>query len=295
MLRLAWLSVLASALVAGCTLYYDDPHGESGGFRGGTGSADGGSGSGGSGSGSGFGSGSGVGFLGSGAPLVVVKAMAGERTVAGVDSDRAGGIWIVYRDQDGGYYTNADVWVTHLDPTGAKLSDWYYNDDYTEIDGIAFDGTSLWVNYNNEGGAGNYHLRQLDPATGATIGTFATPSGLMDITADGHGELYLSYLWSQIIAMNSTTGAIDSTTPDPSIADAGIQHGIAYDDGTLWISSAYTNQIIQITTDGQLVSAWTTSVLDDYIGTSALGLELAWDGTDLILVNNNQITWLAPQ
>ena len=287
MLRFTSITVLAWTLASGCSLYYDRPHtepGDPGASLPDAGAPDGND-----------------PFpdaaIGSGAPLVEVKAIAGEHTVAGVDSDRAGGIWIVYRDQDGGYYTNADVWVTHLDPTGAKLSEWYYNDDYTQIAGIAYDGTSLWVNYNNEGGTGNYHLRQLDPATGATIGTFATISGLMDITANGHGELYLSYLWSQIIAIDSTTGAIDSRTANPAIPDAGIQHGIAYDssNGALWISAAYSNQILQVTPDGALAGTWTAPVLDDSLQTEAPGLELAWDGTHVLLVHDNEIIWLQPE
>ncbi len=249
------------ALLPACSLYFDSAHGGGGG--------------------------------GGGATFVKVKAIGGEHTVAGIDSDDAGGIWIVYRDQVGGYYAPADVWVTHLDANGAKMSEWYYNDDYTEIGGIAYTGDALWVSYSAVG-TSNAHLRKLDPATGATVGTFATMSGITDITYGG-GELLLSYAWNEVFAMNPTTGALDSTITISGFPEGGTQRGIAYDQGNTWIALNFTDVLYLVDANGNIVGTATAELLPgttDAVLTA--GLQLAWDGSDLIVAVDNQIIWLAP-
>ncbi len=220
-----------------------------------------------------------------------LKAIAGEHTVAGIDSDRAGGIWIVYRDQTGGYYTPADVWVTHLDASGAKLAEWYFNDDYTEIGGIAYTGDALWVSYSAVG-AGNPHLRRLDPATGATLGTFATLSGITDVTY-GNGKLYLAYAWNEIYTLDPTTGGLDANV-SVALPDGGTERGVAYADGNLWVSSSFSHTLLLVDTNGTTIGSGSIDLLPgntDNVETA--GLQLAWDGYSLIVSVDNQIVWLA--
>src|SRR6266567_3894987 len=84
-----------------------------------------------------------------GSRFVKTKAIAGAHQVAGIDSDGAGGLWIVYRDPGGGYYALSDVWVTHLDASLVKVSEWYFHDEYTEISGLAVTGDRVWISYNS--------------------------------------------------------------------------------------------------------------------------------------------------
>ena len=224
--------------------------------------------------------------------LAAVRAMAGEHTVAGVDTDRAGGIWIVYRDQVGGYYALADVWVTHLDAAGTKLSEWYYNDDYSEIGGITYSGDALWVSYSAVGTA-NAHLRKLDPTTGATIGTFATDTGLTDITY-GDGSLYLSWAWNEIWPMDPTTGALGQTIEVSGFPDGGAMRGIAYADGDFWVALNFTNTLYLVDATGHIIGRGTSDAVPGSANPSlSAGLQLAGDGSALIVVGDNQIVWLA--
>ena len=223
--------------------------------------------------------------------LAKIKAIGGEHTVAGVDTDGAGGIWIVYRDAVGDYYTPANVWVTHLDASGAKLSEWFYNDDYTEIGGIAYTGDALWVSYSAVG-ASNSHLRKLDPATGATIGTFATESGVNDISYGG-GQLYLSWAWNEMWTIDPVTGAMGTalTLPFP---EGGTERGIAYAGGNVWVALNFTNRLYLVDPSGHVVGSGVSDVLPGTTNPSqTAGLQIAWDGSALIVVVDNQIVWLA--
>lgn len=222
--------------------------------------------------------------------LDVTRTMAGEHTVAGVDSDGAGGIWIAYCD-DADYYTLKDVWVTHLDPSGSKLSEWMMKDHYEPIRGIAFTGDRVWLNY-AVSGTGNNFLRALDAHTGATVGTFAMEDGIADISYDADkDQLLLSNLWNSVIAIDPNTGG-DVWRTTVAATSYSTQRGIAYDHGAYWLDEAFDNKFVVVNADGKLLATATAPAFAT--STSATDqLELASDGSQLIAVFNNQIYWLA--
>ncbi len=224
--------------------------------------------------------------------LKKTRSIAGELPVVGMDSDHAGGLWIAYRVQIGDYYTLADVRVVHLDAVGTKLAEFRYNDEYTKVSGLAFSGDALWLNYGATG-TGNNHIRKLDPATGARIGSFATEVGIIDLDVRGN-ELRLSNLWNQVIAIDVTTGGELWRTPITSFEDS-TQRGIAStSDDRLWIASSATNRISLLDASHTVIGSGVTSLLDGQWN-GIEGLQLAWDGDELLLMVNNQIAWLAPQ
>ncbi len=220
--------------------------------------------------------------------LVLTKAIAGEHTTAGVDSDGAGGIWIAYCD-DADYYTLKDVWVTHLDATGAKVSEWMLKDHYEPIRGIAFTGDRVWLNY-AVSGTGNNFLRALDATTGATVGTFATEDGIVDISYDAEkDQLLLSNLWNSVIALDPNTGSILWRTAI-SATDYSTQRGIAYDHGAIWLDQAFDEKFFIVNADGALLGTGTAPAFQSSTP-SPEQLELAFDGSQLLMVYNNQINW----
>ncbi len=220
------------------------------------------------------------------------RAIAGELPVVGIDSDHAGGLWIAYRVQTGDYYALADVRVVHLDASGTKVAEFRYNDEYTKVSGLAFSGDAIWLNYASTG-TGNNHIRKLDPATGERIGSFATEIGIVDL--DIHGdELRLSNLWNQVISIDRTTGGELWRTPITAF-EASTQRGIASTaQDTLWVASWMTNRITLLDASHHVIGSGTTSLLDGQ-GNGFDSLHLAWDGSELLIVINNQIAWLAPQ
>jgi hypothetical protein len=221
--------------------------------------------------------------------LVKTRSIGGEHTIAGVDSDGAGGIWIAYCD-DADYYTPKNVWVTHLDKTGAKLSEWMMNDHYEPVRGIAFAGDVVWLNY-SVSGTGNRWLRELDAHTGATLGTIATEDGIVDIAYDAaNDQLLLSDLWNQVIALDPTTGGEQWRTPIAAITNS-TQRGIAYNGSKIWLDELFDNKFFLVDTSGTVVATADTSVLgqQSYLDQR----ELAWDGSQLLVVFDNQIYWFA--
>ncbi|MBL0218613.1 MAG: hypothetical protein IPQ07_32635 [Myxococcales bacterium] len=168
--------------------------------------------------------------------LTKTRSIAGELPVVGMDSDRQGGLWIAYRLQTGDYYSLADVRVVHLDPNGAKLAEFRYNDEYTTVSGLAFSGDALWLNYGSTG-TGNNHIRKLDPATGARIGSFATEIGIVDLTVQ-NDALLLSNLWNEVISIDQANGGELWRAPITDFDDS-TQRGIAaMADGKLWVASS---------------------------------------------------------
>jgi outer membrane protein assembly factor BamB len=227
--------------------------------------------------------------------LVTTRSIAGEYPIAGVDTDGQGGLWIAYSIQTGDYYSLDEVRIVHLDAQGTKTKEFVYRDEFTDISGLAFSGDAVWVNYGRWlAGTGNYHIRKLDPETGARLGSFAAPNGIVEI--DVHGdELRLSNQWNQIIALDLQTGGEKWRREVSAFEDGGTQRGIAStDDGRLWVASWTTSRIHVLDADGDSVGNGRTELLERG-HTVHVGLQLAWDGAQLIMVANHQIHWLAPR
>ncbi|MDQ3369551.1 MAG: hypothetical protein M3680_29335 [Myxococcota bacterium] len=269
--------VLVLALVVplgGCSLYFggDDPAAR----------PDGGGGGGG---------GGGPGELTGTFQLKKTRAIAGEYPVAGIDSDGAGGVWIAYRLQRGDYYTPDEVHLVHLDANGVKLADHVSMDESTDVSGIAVAGDALWVNYGGKTG-NNEHVRKVDAATGERLASYATEDGIVDI--DVHGdELRLSNLWNQIISLDVATGGENWRAPVAGFQDS-TQRGITtMPDGRMWVASWFGESVYLLDAQHQLLGSGVIEALG-YNHTIDVGLFLAWDGQQLIVVIDNQIIWFTP-
>ncbi len=270
-------ALLVVLLLPGCALYFGDGDGDEAG-----------------------GSGTGSGTveppdLDGSFKLVKTRSIAGEHPVAGVDTDGRGGLWIAYHLQTGDYYALDEVRVVHLDAQGIKTREFVYRDEFTDVSGIAFSGDAVWLNYGRwNASTGNHHIRKLDPETGERLGSFATPHGINDL--DVHGdELRLSYAWNEIIALDLETGGERWRRPVSVFDDGGAQRGIAStDDGRLWIASWLTSRIHVLGEDGEELGSGRTELLERG-HTVDVGLHLAWDGAQLIMVVDSQIHWLDPR
>ncbi len=235
------------------------------------------------------GSGSAGGSAGSDPHWVTTRAIAGEHQVAGIDSDGAGGLWIVYAEQPGGYGSLEDVWVTHLDASLAKVSEWYLHDESTPVSGLAYTGNHVWINYYGDVSPDQTHLRALDPTTGATLATVSTEYGIVDL-AYGDGQLLLSNQWNQVVALDEVTGTELWRAKNQAFTFS-TQRGIAYADGEIWISNLSGVDIDEVDDQGVLdAELWISAPLVDG---SQQGMQLAWDGSQLLLAANGQIMWLA--
>jgi len=218
--------------------------------------------------------------------LTTVKAIAGEHRIAGVDSDQAGGVWIAYQA-----VLATELTITHLDASGLKLGEWVVEDDGSEVSGLAFSGDGLWVNDNQIGSRGSDRVRKLDPVDGSTLVTFATPGQIADLEMLGD-QLLLSSYQNQVIALDAKTGGMVWQMATPVFFPT-TQKGVAAYHGNVFVSSWDADMLALFDTRGRMLGT-ATSPLIHASGTSAVGLFLARDGNDgMILATESQITWLA--
>jgi outer membrane protein assembly factor BamB len=211
--------------------------------------------------------------------------MAGERPICGVDSDGQGGLWIVYRDPTADFYDLADVRVVHLDAARNKLSEWLYQDEYAVPSGLAFTDNAVWVSY----GFGHDHVRKLDPATGATLATFATEGQIVDLAAGAKNELLLASEQNQVIAIDDTTGGEIGRSHIAGPYITSTQRGVAYVDNQLWVVSWMTDDVYMAALNGTIVKTASTDVQRGHV--AAENVYVAWDGAQLIIATKSQIWW----
>jgi outer membrane protein assembly factor BamB len=224
--------------------------------------------------------------------LATTRTIATELPVVGIDSDGAGGLWIASaRNATADYYAHDEVRVVHQDATGAEVARFEYNDEYTDVSGLAFSGDAVWLNYGATG-TGNNHVRKLDPHTGERLGSYATGIGVVDLDVRG-SELLLSNLWNEVIALDLATGAVSWRAPIAGFEDS-TQRGIAStDDDALWVASWSTPKLFLLDANHELIGSGAPHVVDRRYDHGD-GLHLAWDGTHVIVALDHQISWVAP-
>ncbi len=212
-----------------------------------------------------------------------------DQPVVGVDSDGAGGLWIATsRMGQTDYYAHDDVAVIHRGADGSELARFEYSDEFTDVSGLAFSGDALWLNYNAGGSTGNDRIRKLDPKTGAYLGGFATQSGIVDLDVRD-GELLMSSLWNEVIALDIATGGIRwrASIGGPEMSTRS--PAASTDDGTMWMAS-WTTHLYLLDEDHDVIA----SGVPDQVPAGYGNQQLAWDGAELIVAVDRQIVWYAP-
>jgi len=224
--------------------------------------------------------------------MMRTKTMAGELPVVGIDSDRAGGLWIAYEKQKGGYYVNDEIILAHVDAHGAKVAEFKLSDTYAEVLGIAFDGQAVWVNYRSatvSGGIAMPYVRAIDVTSGLETARYEVEMDISDLEVDdARHELLLSSEHEGVIALDLATGTETWRMP-------GAQSAIALtDDGKLWLASRFWAVLELRDAQKNPIATYTEDVTDDH-HVSSYRLFLAWDPTrhQVIASAENQISWLA--
>lgn len=234
--------------------------------------------------------------------LVRTRTMAGELPVVGIDSDRAGGLWIAYSKQTGDYYAVDDLILAHVDTHGTKVAEFKVAaETHADILGIAFDGHAIWVNHRSatvNGGVAAPYVRAIDATTHLETARYEVEAGISDLEVDdARGELLLSSEYDRVIALDLATGA--ETWRDQLRATwvgyTGQLSAIALtDDGRLWSASRFWAVLELRDAARQPIATYTEDVTDDHHVTN-YRLFLAWDKArqQVIASAENQISWLA--
>jgi hypothetical protein len=216
--------------------------------------------------------------------LTTTRTMAGAHRIVGVDSDHAGGVWIAYQE-----VTSSDVTVTHLDVSNTTVTTWTYNDDPSEVSGIAVDDDAVWLNHNAIGTIGTNGVTKLDLSTGTKLLTFETPGNIVDLEIQW-GELLLSSYQNQVFGIDRDSGGSDSRMVTQVIPST--QKGVAAFGDNVFVSSWDMETLTLMNNSGDILGTETSPLL--HLNESAsVGLFLASDGDNkIILASDSQIAWL---
>lgn len=139
-----------------------------------------------------------------------------------------------------------------------------------DVNGITFDGTSLWA---VGGPDGSPVIYQLDATDGSILQSFSAPAANhRGLTFDGTNLWYASDATETIYRLNPSTGAVLSFFASPGAEP----RGLAWDGATLWHndSEGAGGTVYQLNpSDGSVLDQFTSPVNDP--------LGLTWDGTHL--------------
>jgi hypothetical protein len=212
-----------------------------------------------------------------------------EGTPCGIDSDGEGGLWIAFENHPVDYYTPGTVRVVHVDANGTMVAHYSYGDTYTHMNGLAFTGDALWLNYGGSFSDDN-RIRKVDPNTFEELASFATEVGIVDLGGrPGTSSLVLSNMWNQVAAIDTARGGEQWRARIPGFPEGGTQRGIATDDRGTWVLVQETDEIYVLDDLGHVSAtanlpgtSWSIEEQTDH---------LTWDGAQLLLAHHDQLIW----
>jgi hypothetical protein len=211
-----------------------------------------------------------------------VRSMTLPKTILGMDSDGAGGLWVIYEGETA---------LVHLDPQGTTLATIPFETTFTlvwtPITGLAVDGDRIWVAYE-----GVYMLRAYDIVTGELRGSFASETGLDDVDVIGD-ELRYSVVWDTLVGLDKKRGGERwRSTYDGNCC--GIQRGIASMTEDFVFIATFENRVFLVDRKVGVIG----SGEHDYNSNEWFDIhnsgDLAWDGQYLLIQREDEIRWYEP-
>jgi YVTN family beta-propeller protein len=142
----------------------------------------------------------------------------------------------------------------------------------TDPDGIAFDGSDIWVsNYNAS------TVTKLAAATGAVLGTYNVGSGPSAVAFDGANIWVTNLFGNSVTKLAAATGALVGTY---NVGTA--PNGIAFDGTNMWVTNKNSNNVtVLLASNGTAVGTYNT-------GNRPQGI--AFDGANMWVANENDGT-----
>jgi hypothetical protein len=186
--------------------------------------------------------------------LVQVDQFAGEGEIAGLAFDGSC-IWIAYLEAPGGYWDDKTVRLVCRDvSTGETTREYEYTDDFRVPRGLTWDGTYLWIQYDNEGST----IRAIDPADGSEVRRFGILSDAWDLAWDGE-NIVIAYRQNRLEFVDPGNGGVvkQFDVPFPT----HFMTSVAYRDGEIWLLENATNHAIVLAPDGRHIGIADVNVL----------------------------------
>ncbi|MEW5767198.1 MAG: YncE family protein [bacterium] len=162
-------------------------------------------------------------------------------------------------------------------PASAPNSKLYFPSPEILPEGIAWDGTYLWVVDLKPTDERGPRIYKLDPEEGSVLTSFPSPGGYPEgLVFDGH------YLWNidlnprtlvgpVIYKLNPEDGSILLSFPAPGVYPGSLPTGLAWDGVCLWVADAQRDRIYRISAqDGAIITSFPSP------GPYPTGL--VWDG-----------------
>ncbi len=213
--------------------------------------------------------------------LEEVRSWTLDQPVIGMDSDRAGGVWIIYA----GTKT-----LVHLGPYATPIAEVPFDDggEDTPIAGLADGGDVVWVSY--EGG--NNMMRAFDATTGELRRSFASETGLADLDVFDD-ELRYSVIWDTIVGLDEARGG-ERWRASYDGQCCGIQRGIAsMTDQLVWVSTI-EDRLFLVDRKVGVIGSGLLGLGDGYYDWEN-SRHLGWDGQYVVIQQDNRIHWFEPR
>ncbi len=205
-------------------------------------------------------------------------------TVAGIDHDGEN-FWVVYLNEQGGYHDPNKVTIEKQNfYSGKSLKLFEYEEQYAFPSGLAYDGSSLWLN-NYGSGQDISTLRKINTDTGEVELSYTLPYGIQDIAFDGN-TLLLSYYYDRVERFNQENGAILNEYFSPF--GSGANFGITSRNKEIWVTSKSSRYIAILNDQGEHIGVASNDILEDWNGYSSR-LHLSSFEDKIILVKESRI------
>jgi hypothetical protein len=163
-------------------------------------------------------------------------SFAAQGNLTGIDWD-GNYFWMLYFKEQGGYYDNNKLTLVKYDPEeGTILNTFIFDDSNYSSEGIAWDGTNVWLSLVS-------HIQSVNIEEGTFGKSYYAGDATVDLSWNSE-NLVLLDIWNKVLILNPANGQIINqfVTPFVNIGYSG-EKGVAARDNEIWIINNWHNEI----------------------------------------------------
>jgi len=210
------------------------------------------------------------------------SSFAAQGDLTGIDWD-GNYFWMLYFKEQGGFYDNNLLTLVKYDPTeGTVLDTLVFDDSNYFSEGIAWDGTNVWLSLGTYIQAVNIEEETFDKCYYAG-----------DVTVDlsWNGEnLVLLDVWNKVLILNPDNGNIINqfVTPFVDIGYSG-EKGVAARENEIWIINNWHNEIAICDNSGNHIGVADVDFLQDGFTANYHRIPMCFMEDKLVIALDSQV------
>ena len=210
------------------------------------------------------------------------SSFAAQGNLTGIDWD-GNYFWMLYFNEQGSFYDNNKISLIKYDHSqGINLDTIVFDDSNYFPEGIAWDGSNIWLSLQSQ-------IQEVNIETRNFGKSYSAGDATVDLSWN-NGALVLLDVWNKVLIMNPINGSIirQFVTPFEVIGYSG-EKGVAARENEIWIINNWHNEIAICNNTGKHIGVADVDFLQEGFTANYHKIPMCFMGNKLVIALDSQV------